>query len=286
MKGMLKENSLENKVILVTGGGSGLGKSMVKYFLELGANVVITSRREELLIEVAKEFNSKHNSEVFPIACDVRKIDEVENVINESYKKFGKIDCLVNNAAGNFISPTERLSTRAFDAVIDIVLKGTINFTLTLGKKWIKDKSSGNVLNIVTTYSWTGSGYVVPSACSKAGVLSLTRSLAVEWAKYKIRSNAIAPGPFPTKGAWERLLPGDLKEKFDPSKKVPVGRVGEHQELSNLAAYLLSDYSSYINGEVITIDGAEWLKGAGQFNHLEMITDQMWDMFEMMRKKK
>ena len=226
MKGMLKENSLENKVILVTGGGSGLGKSMVKYFLELGANVVITSRREELLIEVAKEFNSKHNSEVFPIACDVRKIDEVENVINKSYKKFGKIDCLVNNAAGNFISPTERLSTRAFDAVIDIVLKGTINFTLTLGKKWIKDKSDGNVLNIVTTYSWTGSGYVVPSACAKAGVLSMTRSLAVEWAKYKIRSNAIAPGPFPTKGAWERLLPGDLKEKFDPSKKVPVGRVG------------------------------------------------------------
>ena len=286
MKGMLKENSLENKVILVTGGGSGLGKSMVKYFLELGANVVITSRREELLIEVAKEFNSKYNSEVFPIACDVRKIDEVENVINKSYKKFGKIDCLVNNAAGNFISPTERLSTRAFDAVIDIVLKGTINFTLTLGKKWIKDKSDGNVLNIVTTYSWTGSGYVVPSACAKAGVLSMTRSLAVEWAKYKIRSNAIAPGPFPTKGAWERLLPGDLKEKFDPSKKVPVGRVGEHQELSNLAAYLLSDYSSYINGEVITIDGAEWLKGAGQFNHLEMITNQMWDMFEMMRKKK
>tara|TARA_Y100000996_G_scaffold344910_1_gene282721 strand:- start:1416 stop:2276 length:861 start_codon:yes stop_codon:yes gene_type:complete len=286
MKGMLKENSLENKVILVTGGGSGLGKSMVKYFLELGANVIITSRREELLKEVAKDFNKKFKTEVFPIACDVRKIEEVEKVIEESYNKFGKIDCLVNNAAGNFISPTERLSTRAFDAVIDIVLKGTINFTLTLGKRWIKEKKEGNILNIVTTYSWTGSGYVVPSACAKSGVLSLTRSLAVEWAKYKIRSNAIAPGPFPTKGAWERLLPGDLKEKFDPSKKVPVGRVGEHHELSNLAAYLLSDFSSYINGEVITIDGAEWLKGAGQFNHLEMITDQMWDMFEMMRKKK
>ena len=286
LRKLIMGNYIEDKVILVTGGGSGLGKSMVKYFLELGANVVITSRREELLNEVAKEFNAQYKSEVFPIACDVRKIDEVENVINESYKKFGKIDCLVNNAAGNFISPTERLSTRAFDAVIDIVLKGTINFTLTLGKKWINDKSVGNILNIVTTYSWTGSGYVVPSACAKAGVLSMTRSLAVEWAKYKIRSNAIAPGPFPTKGAWERLLPGDLKEKFDPSKKVPVGRVGEHYELSNLAAYLLSDYSSYINGEVITIDGAEWLKGAGQFNHLEMISDQMWDMFEMMRKKK
>ena len=286
MKGMLKENSLEDKVILVTGGGSGLGKSMVKYFLELGANVIITSRREQLLNDVAKEYNAQYSSEVFPIACDVRKIDEVEKVIEESYNKFGKVDCLVNNAAGNFISPTERLSTRAFDAVIDIVLKGTINFTLTLGKKWIREKKNGNILNIVTTYSWTGSGYVVPSACAKAGVLSMTRSLAVEWAKYKIRSNAIAPGPFPTKGAWERLLPGDLKEKFDPSKKVPVGRVGEHQELSNLAAYLLSDFSSYINGEVITIDGAEWLKGAGQFNHLDMITDQMWDMFEMMRKKK
>ena len=286
MKGMLKENSLENKVILVTGGGSGLGKSMVKYFLELGANVIITSRREDLLKEVAKDLNKKFKAEVFPIACDVRSIEEVEKVVEESFNKFGKIDCLVNNAAGNFISPTERLSTRAFDAVIDIVLKGTINFTLSLGKRWIKEKKEGNILNIVTTYSWTGSGYVVPSACAKSGVLSLTRSLAVEWAKYKIRSNAIAPGPFPTKGAWERLLPGDLKEKFDPSKKVPVGRVGEHHELSNLAAYLLSDFSSYINGEVITIDGAEWLKGAGQFNHLEMITDQMWDMFEMMRKKK
>jgi len=286
MKGMLKENSLKDKVILVTGGGSGLGKSMVKYFLDLGANVIITSRREKLLNEVAKEFNSKYNSEVFPVSCDVRNIDQVEKVIDKSFKKFGKIDCLLNNAAGNFISPTERLSTRAFDAVIDIVLKGTINFSLTLGKKWINNKNEGNILNIVTTYSWTGSGYVVPSACAKAGVLSMTRSLAVEWAKYKIRSNAIAPGPFPTKGAWERLLPGDLKEKFDPSKKVPVGRVGEHQELANLAAYLVSDYSAYINGEVITIDGAEWLKGAGQFNHLEMVSDQMWDMFDMMRKKK
>ena len=282
MKGMLKENSLKDKVILVTGGGSGLGKSMVEYFLELGANVIITSRREELLNDVAREFNSKYKSEVFPIACDVRKIEQVEKVITDSFEKFGKIDCLLNNAAGNFISPTERLSTRAFDAVIDIVLKGTINFSLTLGKKWIKDKSEGNILNIVTTYSWTGSGYVVPSACAKAGVLSMTRSLAVEWAKYKIRSNAIAPGPFPTKGAWERLLPGDLKDKFDPSKKVPVGRVGEHHELSNLAAYLLSEYSSYINGEVITIDGGEWLKGAGEFNILEDIPQEMWDQLEAM----
>ena len=232
MKGMLKENSLEGKVILVTGGGSGLGKSMVEYFYELGANIIITSRREDLLNEVAQKINKKENkNKVYPISCDVRDTDQVNNVIQKSFENFGSVDCLVNNAAGNFISPTERLSTRAFDAIIDIVLKGTINFTLNLGKRWIKNKESGNVLNIVTTYSWTGSGYVVPSACAKAGVLSMTRSLAVEWAKYNIRLNAVAPGPFPTKGAWDRLLPGDLKDKFDPAKKVPLGRVGEHQEL-------------------------------------------------------
>ena len=286
MKGMLKENSLEDKVILVTGGGSGLGKSMVEYFYELGANIIITSRRENLLNEVAQKINKKEKkNKIYPISCDVREPNQVNNVIDKSFEKFGRIDCLVNNAAGNFISPTERLSTRAFDAIIDIVLKGTINFTLNLGKRWIKNKQSGNVLNIVTTYSWTGSGYVVPSACAKAGVLSMTRSLAVEWAKYNIRLNAVAPGPFPTKGAWDRLLPGDLKDKFDPAKKVPLGRVGEHQELSNLCAYLVSDFSSYINGEVVTIDGAEWLKGAGQFNNLEMVTKEMWDFFEMMRKK-
>ena len=283
---MLKENSLNGKTIIVTGGGSGLGKSMSEYLLTLGANIIITSRREDLLKKVADEMMKEFGGKVLPIVCDVRDPDLVSKVIDESYLKFKRVDCLLNNAAGNFISPTERLSTRAFDAVIDIVLKGTVNFSLLLGKKWIKQKESGNILNIVTTYAWTGSGYVVPSACAKAGVLSLTRSLAVEWAKYNIRSNAIAPGPFPTKGAWERLLPGDLKDKFDPSKKVPLKRVGEHHELANLAAYLVSDFSSYINGEVITIDGGEWLKGAGQFNNLEKVTDEMWDFFSMIRKKK
>tara|TARA_X000001036_G_scaffold439939_1_gene493218 strand:+ start:3643 stop:4509 length:867 start_codon:yes stop_codon:yes gene_type:complete len=285
-KGMLKENSLNGKTIIVTGGGSGLGKSMSEYLLTLGANIIITSRRKDLLKKVADEMMKEFGGKVLPISCDVRDPDLVSKVIDESYSKFKRVDCLLNNAAGNFISPTERLSTRAFDAVIDIVLKGTVNFSLLLGKKWIKQKESGNILNIVTTYAWTGSGYVVPSACAKAGVLSLTRSLAVEWAKYNIRSNAIAPGPFPTKGAWERLLPGDLKDKFDPSKKVPLKRVGEHHELANLAAYLVSDFSSYINGEVITIDGGEWLKGAGQFNNLEKVTDEMWDFFSMIRKKK
>ena len=283
---MLKENSLNGKTIIVTGGGSGLGKSMSEYLLTLGANIIITSRREDLLKKVADDMMKEFGGNVLPVACDVRDPDMVSKVINDSFSKFKKVDCLLNNAAGNFISPTERLSTRAFDAVIDIVLKGTVNFSLLLGKKWIKQKESGNILNIVTTYAWTGSGYVVPSACAKAGVLSLTRSLAIEWAKYNIRSNAIAPGPFPTKGAWERLLPGDLKDKFDPSKKVPLKRVGEHHELANLAAYLVSDFSSYINGEVITIDGGEWLKGAGQFNNLEKVTDEMWDFFSMIRKKK
>lgn len=283
---MLQPNSLKDKVIIVTGGGSGLGFSMSKYFLELGAKVIITSRNLDKLKNAAEELNQLTNDEVLPLTCDVRNYDEVEQMLTNAISHFGKIDILLNNAAGNFISPTERLSANAFDVIIDIVLKGTKNCTLALGKHWIKEKQKGTILNIVTTYAWTGSAYVVPSACAKAGVLAMTRSLAVEWAKYGIRSNAIAPGPFPTKGAWDRLLPGDLKDKFDLAKKVPLKRVGIHQELANLAAYLVSDFSAYINGEVVTIDGGEWLKGAGEFNMLEEIPTEMWDMLEMMIKSK
>ncbi|MDC8003495.1 SDR family oxidoreductase [Aureisphaera galaxeae] len=284
---MLRDNALEGKTIVVTGGGSGLGKSMTTYFLELGAKVVITSRNLEKLQTTAKELEAQTGGTVLPLQCDVRHYDQVEAMLKASVEAFGTVDVLLNNAAGNFISPTERLSANAFDTIIDIVLKGTKNCTLAFGKHWIdNNETNKTVLNIVTTYAWTGSAYVVPSATAKAGVLAMTRSLAVEWAKYGMRFNAIAPGPFPTKGAWDRLLPGDLKEKFDMAKKVPLGRVGDHQELANLAAYLVSDFSGYINGEVITLDGGEWLKGAGQFNLLEQVPEQMWDMLEMMIRSK
>ncbi len=284
---MLKEGSLKDRVIVVTGGGSGLGKAMTTYFLELGAKVVITSRNLEKLQKTAAELEEKTGGKVLAVQCDVRNYDEVENMLKKSLEVFKKVDGLLNNAAGNFISPTERLSSNAFDTIIDIVLKGTKNCTLAFGKHWIETKQErATVLNIVTTYAWTGSAYVVPSATAKAGVLAMTRSLAVEWAKYGMRFNAIAPGPFPTKGAWDRLLPGDLKDKFDMKKKIPLRRVGEHQELANLAAYLMSDFSSYVNGEVITIDGGEWLQGAGEFNMLEEVPQEMWDMLEMMIRSK
>jgi len=286
MEGMLKEGSLKGKNIIVTGGGTGLGRSMGKYFLELGANLIISSRKIEVLEKAAKELEEETGGKVLPVACDIRKYDEIINVIEQSEKEFGQIHGVLNNAAGNFISPTERLSHRAFDIVVDIVLRGTYNFTLATGKNWIEKKQPGTFLNIVTTYAWTGSGYVVPSACAKAGVLSLTRSLAAEWAKYNIRSNAIAPGPFPTEGAWKRLFPADVAEKIDPLKRIPLKRFGEHQELANLAGYLMSDYSSYVNGEVVTIDGGEWINGAGEFNGLEEVPQEMWDKLEEMRSKK
>jgi NAD(P)-dependent dehydrogenase (short-subunit alcohol dehydrogenase family) len=285
MEGMLKDGTLKGKTIIITGGGTGLGKSMGKYMLELGANLVITSRKKEVLEKAASELSTQTGGKVLPIVCDVRKYEEIENVIKTTESHFGQVHGVVNNAAGNFISPTERLSHRAFDIIVDIVLKGTYYMTLAIGKHWINNKQPGTFLNIVTTYAWTGSGYVVPSACSKAGVLALTRSLAVEWAKYNIRSNAIAPGPFPTEGAWSRLLPGDLVNKFDPASRIPLKRVGDHQELANLAAYLMSDFSGYINGEVITIDGGEWLKNGGEFSHLEAIPDEMWSAIEKSRGK-
>jgi NAD(P)-dependent dehydrogenase (short-subunit alcohol dehydrogenase family) len=287
---MLRDDALSGKTIIVTGGGTGLGRAMSTYFLKLGANVVITSRKMDVLLKTAAEMeleaasSNKGEAKVLAVQCDVRKPEEVDEVLKKTLETFGQVNGLLNNAAGNFISPTERLSANAFSTIIDIVLKGTANCTMAVGKHWIKEKQAGTILNIVTTYAFTGSGYVVPSACAKGGVLAMTRSLAAEWGKYGIRNNAIAPGPFPTKGAWDRLLPGDMAKKFDFKNRVPLKRVGEHQELANLAAFMMSDFSGYINGEVITIDGGEWLQGAGQFNGLEAITPEMWDMLEMMTR--
>lgn len=281
---MLRDDALKGKTIVVTGGGTGLGKAMGTYFLKLGANLVITSRKLEVLEKTAAEMAAETGGQVLAVQCDVRDYAQVEEVLAKTIEKFGQVDGLLNNAAGNFISPTERLSANAFSSIIDIVLKGTVNCTLAFGKHWIKAKQPASILNIVTTYAFTGSAYVVPSACAKGGVLAMTRSLAVEWGKYGIRTNAIAPGPFPTKGAWDRLLPGDLAEKFDFKNRVPLKRVGDNQELANLAAFLISDFAGYINGEVITIDGGEWLQGAGQMNGLEAIPTEMWDMLEQMTR--
>ena len=277
---MFKADELKGKTILITGGGTGLGRSMTEYFMTLGANTIIASRKQEVLDQTAEELRKSTGGKILPIACDVRKPLEVEKVLEAGVAEFGEVNGLLNNAAGNFISPTERLSPKAFDVIVDIVLKGSYNCSLIFGKYWINKGIPATMLNIVTTYSWTGSGFVVPSAVAKAGVLSLTRSLAAEWAKYKIRTNAIAPGPFPTTGAFSRLFPEGLKEKIDPLKRIPLKRYGEHQELANLAAYLMSDFSAYVNGEVVTIDGGEWLYNAGEFTGLEAVPEEMWDFIE------
>lgn len=271
---MFEKELLKGKTIIVTGGGTGLGNSMATRFGELGANLVITSRKQDVL-DVAAIDLRKTGAQVLPIASDVRKPAEVQDVVDKTIENFGKIDILINNAAGNFISPTEMLSPGGFKVVVDIVLNGTFNFTQAVGKEMIKAKA-GTVLNIVTTYAWTGSGYVVPSAAAKAGVLAMTRSLAVEWAKYGIRHVAIAPGPFPTKGAWKRLAPPGFGIEKKMKERIPLKRFGEHIELANLASYLVSDEAGYINGEVITIDGGEWLKGAGEFNDLDKVPKMAW----------
>lgn len=282
---MLRDGALEGKTIVVTGGGTGLGKSMTRYFLQLGANVVITSRRLPILEKTAEELMQETGGKVLPVACDVRRYEEIENVLSQAETTFNQVDAVVNNAAGNFISPTERLSHRAFDTIIDIVLRGTYYSTLVFGKNWIAKKQKGAFLNISTTYAWTGSGYTVPSAAAKGGALILTRSLAAEWGKYGIRSNAIAPGPFPTEGAFSRLfpeavMPEELKKELSMENSIPLQRHGEHQELANLAAYLVSDYSAYVNGEVVTIDGGEWLLGAGEFNKMRHVPEPLWDAIE------
>ncbi|WP_407945040.1 SDR family oxidoreductase [Paenibacillus albicereus] len=274
---------MADKTILVTGGATGLGRAMAEGFGQLGARVALAGRREEKLRE-AEAALSAAGCEVFVHACDVRDPEAVAKLADALETRFGGIDVLVNNAAGNFISPTERLSHRAVDAVLNIVLHGTFYATLEFGKRWIAAGRPATVLNIVTTYAETGSAYVVPSAAAKAGVLAMTRSLAVEWARYGIRHVAIAPGPFPTEGAWSRLLPTpELAQGM--IDRIPLQRVGSKEELADLAAYLVSDYAAYLNGECVTIDGGEWLQGAGQFNGLLEVTGPQWDQLAELSRK-
>lgn len=276
---MFQSNLLHGKRILITGGGTGLGKGMAHRFLELGAVVYICGRRKEVLSATVAELNTIAAGKMHSLPCDVRDLALVEEMVATIWKD-GSLDIVVNNAAGNFLARTEELSPGAFDAVIGIVLKGTINVTMACGRRWLAEKHKGTVLNIAATYTTSGSAYVVPSAVSKAGVVALTRSLAVEWGDRGIRMNAIAPGPIPTEGAFSRLLPGGNFEKLVLARN-PLGRFGTVEELANLAAFLVSDGCTYINGEVVVMDGGEWLQGAGEFTALgRELSEEDWQQFK------
>lgn len=283
---MFPADLLKSKGIFLTGGGTGLGRSMALHFAKLGARIFIVGRRPEPLKSVCEEIRGAGGIAGFA-SCDVRDYASVEAASKNAESEIGEINTLVNNAAGNFMARTEKLTPNAFHAVVGIVLYGSFNCTQVFGKRWIEKKQPGNVLSIVTTYAAAncGSGFVVPSSCAKAGVLALTTSLAVEWAKYQIRLNAIAPGPFPTEGAWSRLMPSSEMEEHQKNWH-PMKRFGRHEELTNLAAFLVSDMSPYINGECVVIDGGQWLRGAGEFNSLSMLPEAAWEAMESARQKK
>ena len=273
--GMFATDLLREKRILITGGGTGLGKAAAQRFLELGAEVHICGRREDVLTATAQELRKKTGGKVHFYRCDVRDAAAVEEMIERIWAE-GPLNVLMNNAAGNFLARTEELSLGAFQAVIGIVLMGTLHTTMACGRRWLKAGDHAVVLNVTTTYTETGSAFVVPSAVSKAGVQALTRSLAVEWGNRGIRMNAIAPGPIPTEGAFSRLLPRPELEQL-AKKKIPLGRFGTVEEFANLAAFLISDGSGYINGEVVTMDGGEWLEGAGEFTALgRQLSEEEW----------
>jgi NAD(P)-dependent dehydrogenase (short-subunit alcohol dehydrogenase family) len=280
---MFRDDLLRDKRILITGGGTGLGKAMAHRFLQLGATVYICGRREEVLEETVAELSNATKGPIHALPCDVRNLDAVEAMI-ETIWKAAPLDALVNNAAGNFIARTEELSARAFESVIGIVLLGTLHATLACGRRWLKANHSATVLSISATYAPVGSAYVVPSAISKAGVEALTRSLAVEWGNRGIRMNAIAPGPIPTQGAFSRLMPRPDLETLALDRN-PMHRFGTKEELANLAAFLISDGSAYINGEVVRMDGGEFLQGAGEFSNLgRALTDKDWESLKPRKK--
>ena len=281
---MFRNDLLKDKAILITGGGTGIGNSIAKKYGSLGAKIAILGRREEVLKEAVDDFRNNGITASYR-SCDVRDPDQISQTLDFFQEEIGPIDVLVNNAAGNFVSPTEKLSPHAVDSILNIVLHGTIYMTLEMGKRWIKSKRGGVVLDIVTPYAWTGSAYVVPSAAAKAGVLAVVRSLAVEWAKYGIRHVAIAPGAFPTPATRKNLFPLEGMEQA-LLERIPMGRTGNLEEIANLATYLISEEASFINGEVVTIDGGEWLKGAGEFSGLSVLSDEQWDMIKEISKKK
>jgi NAD(P)-dependent dehydrogenase (short-subunit alcohol dehydrogenase family) len=276
---MFKKDLLKNKRILVTGGGTGLGKEMASHYAEHGAELYICGRRLNVLEETANELKNKFNAKVHFETLDIRASKDVDDFIERIFED-GPLDGLVNNAAGNFISPTKDLSHKGFDAIANIVFHGTFYITHSVGRRWIELGHKGSIISILTTWVWTGSPYVVPSAMSKSGLNAMTQSLAAEWGKYNIKVNAIAPGPFPTKGAWDRLNPGGTDEGSMGS--VPLGRVGEMVELQNLATFLMADGCDYLTGQTIGIDGAQYLTGGGTFSALDKLSDDDWEQMRAM----
>jgi len=276
---MFKKDLLKGKRILVTGGGTGLGKEMASHYAEHGADLYICGRRENVLKDTAEQLIENYGVNVKYEPLDIRASADVDSYIERIFEE-GPLDGLVNNAAGNFISPTKDLSHKGFDAIANIVFHGTFYITHSVGKRWIEANHKGSIVSILTTWVWTGSPYVVPSAMSKSGINAMTQSLAAEWGKYGIKVNAIAPGPFPTKGAWERLNPGAGDD--NSMGNIPVGRVGEMNELQNLATFLMADGCDYLTGQTIAIDGAQYLTGGGTFSNLDKLSDEDWDQMRAM----
>ena len=277
---MFKEDLLKGKRILITGGGTGLGKEMATHYGQHGADLYICGRRENVLKDTANEIEDKYDVKVNYETLDIRASSDVESYIDRIFQE-APLDGLVNNAAGNFISPTKDLSHKGFDAIANIVFHGTFYITHSVGKRWIEQKLKGSIISILTTWVWTGSPYVVPSAMSKSGLHAMTQSLAAEWGNYGIKVNAIAPGPFPTKGAWDRLNPGGDNDS-DFMGSVPVGRLGEMNELQNLATFLMADGCDYLTGQTIAIDGAQYLTGGGTFSGLDKVSEEDWEQLRAM----